>query len=130
MLSENFIRRLAQRRAESIFTKEYFKSVTDSWYMDELFYFEEIEIGVEGRKPVQLEIDLYMDELSKLFTEYENLYYGETYAIICYKHYKNILTQLLNTINDDQEKNPKVVIPDNIKESLNSVLDYFNKNIK
>ena len=130
MLSENFIKKLAQRRAEQIFTKEYFKSVTDSWYMDELFYFEEIEIGVEGRKPIQLEIDMYMDELSKLFTEYENSYYGDTYATISYKHYKNILTQLLDTINKDQEKNPKVVIPDNIKESLNSVLDYFNKNIK
>ena len=130
MLSENFIKKLARRRAEHIFTKEYFKSVTDSWYMDELFYFEEIEIGVEGRKPIQLEIDIYMDELSKLFTEYENSYYGDTYATISYKHYRNILTQLLDTMNKDQEKNPKVVIPDNVKESLNSALDYFNSNIK
>lgn len=130
MLSENSIKRLAQQRAESIFTKEYFKFVTDSWYMDELFRFEEIEIGEEGRKPIQLEIDIYMSELNKLFKEYENKYYGDVYATTSYKHYKNTLAQLLETMNNDQETNECVVIPDNIKELLNSVLEYFEEKIK
>ena len=66
-MTKEFILKLAKKRAEDIFTKEYYQSVTDSWYLDELFRFEGMQIGLELRSPNEKEKDIYMAELSKLF---------------------------------------------------------------
>lgn len=37
---DDFIKSLAELRAKEIFTKDFFRTYTDSWYLDELFRFE------------------------------------------------------------------------------------------
>ena len=62
-MTERFIKNLANSRADNIFTAEYYKHVTDSWYLDEKFRFEDLEVEPEGRKPTEEEADIYMKYL-------------------------------------------------------------------
>ena len=39
-MTKEFIKKLAESRADCIFQPEYYKHVTDSWYLDEKFGFE------------------------------------------------------------------------------------------
>lgn len=79
-MTKEFIMKLAKKRAEEIFTKEYYQSVTDSWYLDELFRFEGMRIGLELRTPNEKEKDIYMAELSKLFDLYKEKFYSDELA--------------------------------------------------
>lgn len=54
-----FIKKLAEIRAQEIFTPEYFEKVTDSWYLDEKFRFEELQVPPDGtahhdKKPIYI----------------------------------------------------------------------------
>ncbi len=69
-MTDRFIKNLAHSRADSIFTPEYYKHVTDSWYLDEKFGFENLKVGPNGRKPTEEEADLYMGYLLDLFKKY------------------------------------------------------------
>lgn len=103
-MKESFIKKLAFYRAKKIFTPEYFKTVTDSWYLDELFVFEEFKIGKEERKPTEEEKDIYMKELSNLFDDYRDRYYGEPLAQDCYSKCIDCFDKLLNIIEYGNEK--------------------------
>ncbi len=97
-MSETFIQKLAEARAEEIFTKEYYPHVTDSWYLDEKFRFEGLQIGTKGRKPTKKEADVYMNYLSDLFEKYKDKWYGDALAQDYYARCIGFFKQILDTI--------------------------------
>ena len=89
LMNKEFILQLAQKRAEELFTPEFFQHVTDSWYLDEKFRFE-----LENSHPTKDEADIYMKYLDDLFIEYEDKFYPYGLAQNCYgeciNHFRNI----------------------------------------
>ena len=80
MMSNEFIKKLAELRAEEIFTSEFYLHVTDSWYLDEKFQFEDLKVGTKSRKPTKRETDIYMGYLADLFEKYRDKWYGDVLA--------------------------------------------------
>ena len=97
-MSENFIKKLAELRANEIFTPEYFQKVTDSWYLDEKFKFKGHQVGTEGRKPTEKEADLYMKYLDELFDQYKDKFYGGPLAQDAYSKCIDYIDKILNVI--------------------------------
>ena len=93
-MNKEFILKLAQKRAEELFTPEFFQHVTDSWYLDEKFRFEGLQVGLKGRHPNKNEANIYMGYLDDLFKEYEDKFYPDALAQSCYgsciNHFKKI----------------------------------------
>ena len=93
-MNKELIMKLAQKRAEELFTPEFYQHVTDSWYLDEKFRFEDLQVGSTGRKPTKHEAGIYMKYLDDLFREYEDRFYSDTLAQSCYgsciNHFKKI----------------------------------------
>lgn len=83
-MTEHFIKNLAYSRADCIFQPEYYKHVTDSWYLDEKFRFEGLQVGSDGRKPTEEEADIYMKYLYEYFEQYKEKWYGDALAQDCY----------------------------------------------
>ena len=83
-MTKEFVEKLAQMRAEEIFTKEYFTQVTDSWYFDELHEFKSHKYGIEGRRPTKQECEWYSDAISDLFDKYKERFYAKELAQDCY----------------------------------------------
>lgn len=93
-MGKEFILRLAQKRAEELFTTEFFQHVTDSWYFDEKLKFEYSRVDLENRHPNKDEVDIYMKYLDDLFIEYEDKLYSYGLTQNCYgeciNHFRNI----------------------------------------
>lgn len=83
-MGKEFILSLAQKRAEELFTPEFFQHVTDSWYFDEKLRFEYSRVDLENRHPSKYEADIYMKYLDDLFIEYEDKFYPYGLAQNCY----------------------------------------------
>lgn len=83
-MGKEFILSLAQKRAEELFTPEFFQRVTDSWYLDEKFRFECSQHELENSYPSKYEADIYMKYLDDLFIEYEDKFYPYGLAQNCY----------------------------------------------
>ena len=97
-MTEGFIKKLAELRAEEIFTPEYYKHVTDSWYLDEKFGFENLKVGSEGRKPTRKEADIYMKYLCEYFEQYRDKWYGDVLAQDYYGKCIGYFEQIFDTI--------------------------------
>ena len=93
-MNKEFILKLAQKRAEQLFTTDFFQHVTDSWYFDEKLRFEHSRVDLENRYPTKDEVDIYMKYLDNLFIEYEDKFYPYGLAQNCYceciNNFKNI----------------------------------------
>ena len=98
MMSKEFIKKLAESRAAEIFTSEFYLHVTDSWYLDEKFRFEDLKVGPEGRKPTKKEADVYMGYMSDLFEKYRDKWYGDVLAQDYYAKCIGFFHQILDTI--------------------------------
>ena len=99
MMKESFIKKLARLRADEIFTAEYYQNVTDSWYLDEKFRFEDLKVGQENRKPNEKEADIYMKHLNSFFEEYKDKFYGDALAQNAYGECINHFREILHIIN-------------------------------
>ena len=99
-MNGDFIKKFAEIRAEQIFTPDYFTKVTDSWYFDEKFRFENLKVGKEQRYPNKKESDIYMGYLSDLFDKYRDKYYGEALAQDCYSKCIDCFDRLLQYISN------------------------------
>lgn len=97
-MKESFIQKLAEARADCIFQHDYYMQVTDSWYLDEKFRFEDLHVGPEGRKPTQKEADIYMKYLADLFEKYKDKWYGDALAQNAYGECINHFREILNII--------------------------------
>ena len=93
-MEKEFILKLAQKRAEELFTTEFFQHATDSWYFDEKLRFEHSQVDLENTYPTKDEVDIYMKYLDDLFIEYEDMLYSYELAQNCYgkciNHFMNI----------------------------------------
>jgi len=83
-MKKEFVYKLAELRADEIFTKEYFLHVTDSWYFDELAEFKSKKYGIDGRRPTKQENEWYGDAISDLFDKYKEKFYAGELAQDCY----------------------------------------------
>ena len=122
-MTESFIQKLAEARADCIFQADYYKHVTDSWYLDEKFRFEDLKVGPKGRKPTKKEADIYMGYLADLFKKYEDKWYGDALAQSAYGKCINFFRQILDTI----EISNKTYSQFNIDtETINKLKDIAN----
>lgn len=126
-MSNEFIKKLAESRAEEIFTTEYYKHVTDSWYLDEMFGFENLKVGPEGRKPTKKEADIYMRYLADLFEKYRDRWYGDALAQNAYGECIDYFRKVLNIIDEANEKCSQFNID---KETINKIKDIGNIFVK
>ena len=55
-MEKEFILQLAQKRAEELFTTEFFQHATDSWYFDEKLRFEHSQVDLENMYPTKDEV--------------------------------------------------------------------------
>ena len=97
-MTQEFILRLAQKRAEEIFTPEFYQHVTDSWYFDELHEFKSKKYGIEGRRPTKQEKEWYGDAISDLFEKYKDKWYGDALAQDYYSRCIGFFHQIFDTI--------------------------------
>lgn len=125
MMDKDFIYNFAKERAEKIFTKEYYKHVTDSWYLDEKFGFENLKIDEIGRKPTIKEADIYMKYLSDLFDEYRDKWYGDVLAQDRYARCIGLFEQIFNEIEYSNEYYTKFNIDEDTILKLKDVANVF-----
>ena len=125
MMSNEFIKKLAELRAKEIFTAEYYKHVTDSWYLDEKFLFEDAQVGPEGRKPTKKEADIYMGYLSDLFEEYKDKWYGGALAQDHYARCIDFFKQIFDTIEIGNKKCSQFNIDDETIHKLKDLANIF-----
>lgn len=97
-MSNEFIQKLAHQRAEEIFTAEYYLHVTDSWYLDEKFRFEELKVSTNSRKPTRKEADIYMGYMQDYFDEYKDKFYAGPLAQDAYGKCIDCISKLLKVI--------------------------------
>ena len=97
-MSNEFIQKLAHQRAEEIFTAEYYLHVTDSWYLDEMFRFEGLQVGTNSRKPTKKEADIHMGYMQDYFDEYKDKYYGGPLAQDAYGKCIDCIDKILKVI--------------------------------
>lgn len=97
-MSEEFIKKLAELRAQEIFTAEYFQTVTDSWYLDEKFRFEQMQVGPNWNNPTKKEADIYMKYLDDLFDSYKDKFYSGPLAQDAYGRCIDYIDKILKVI--------------------------------
>lgn len=124
-LTESFIKKLAEIRANEIFTPEFYQHVTDSWYLDELFNFENHQIGIESRKPNKNEKDLYMKYLSDYFDEYEDRFYPDGLAQSCYGSCIDNFKKIFDLINYGNKKYSNFNIDEETIQKLKDIANIF-----
>ena len=124
-MTESFIQKLAEARAEEIFTSDYYKHVTDSWYLDEKFRFEDLKVGPEGRKPTKKEADVYMGYLSDLFEKYRDKWYGDVLAQDRYARCIGFFDQIFNEIEYSNEHYTKFNIDEETVKKLKDLANIF-----
>lgn len=125
MLSEEFIKKLAQARAEELFTREYYQHVTDSWYLDEKFRFEGMKVGKESRKPTEEEKDIYMDFLSKYFESYKDKFYSCELAQDCYGQCIDEFREIFKIIEYGNQNYSKFEIDEQTIRNLKDIANIF-----
>ena len=126
-MTERFIKNLANSRADSIFTPEYYKHVTDSWYLDEKFRFEDLEVGPEGRKPTEEEADIYMKYLYEYFEQYKDKWYGDALAQDYYGRCIEFFHQIFDTIEIGNTTYSKFNIDEDTIKQLKTIANIFVK---
>jgi len=127
-LSDSFIKHIAESRAKELFTKEFFETVTDSWYFDEMDRFEACEVTSSFRKPFKEEVDIYMSYLSKFKDEYyDNLFSSEN-AIGFYAPIINRLHEIIDIIEEGKEKSKAFKCTPDIIMKLEQIGNYFVDN--
>ena len=125
MMSKEFIKKLAESRAAEIFTSEFYLHVTDSWYLDEKFRFEDLKVGSEGRKPTKKEADIYMEYLADLFEKYRDKWYGDVLAQDYYARCIGFFHQIFDTIEIGNKTYSQFNIDEEIIQKLKDIANIF-----
>lgn len=124
-MNKEFIYKLAEARAEEIFTSDYYKHVTDSWYLDEKFGFENLKVGPEGRKPTKKEADVYMGYLADLFEQYRDKWYGDVLAQDYYAKCIGFFHQIFDTIEIGNKTYSQFNIDEETIQKLKDIANIF-----
>lgn len=125
MMSDKFIKAIAEKRAEKLFTKEFFKTCTDSWYLDEQFEFEGHEVGINGRHPSPEESDKYMGYMVKLKDKYQDDFFSTENTVCAYSTIIDELRDVIDYIEKCKEKYKDFECPADITLKLKQVGNYF-----
>lgn len=120
-----FIKKLAEIRAQEIFTPEYFEKVTDSWYLDEKFRFEELQVPPDWNGPSRQEADLYMKYLDELFDSYRDKFYGGPLAQDAYGKCIDYVDRILKVIEYGNNKYHLFEIDDNTIRKIKDIGNIF-----
>ena len=126
-MTESFIKKLAEFRAAEVFTPEFYKHVTDSWYLDEKFRFEDLHVGPEGRKPTKKEADIYMGYLADLFEKYRDKWYGDVLAQDYYAKCIGFFHQIFDTIEIGNKTYSQFNIDEETIQKLKDIANIFVK---
>ena len=124
-MTKRFIKNLAVSRADCIFQPDYYKHVTDSWYLDEKFRFEDLQVGPEGRKPTQKEADIYMEYLADLFEKYKDKWYGDALAQDYYGKCIGLFHQIFDTIEIGNKTYSQFNIDEETIQKLKDIANIF-----
>ena len=124
-MTKGFIKKLAEARADCIFQPDYYKYVTDSWYLDEKFRFEGLQVGTEGRKPTKKEADIYMGYLADLFEKYKDKWYGDVLAQDYYGKCIGFFKQIFDTIEIGNKTYSKFNIDEETIQKLKDLANIF-----
>lgn len=124
-MTKEFIKKLAESRADCIFQPDYYKHVTDSWYLDEKFRFEGLQVGTEGRKPTKKEADIYMGYLADLFEKYKDKWYGDVLAQDYYGKCIGFFKQIFDTIEIGNKTYSKFNIDEETIQKLKDLANIF-----
>ena len=124
-MTKEFIKKLAESRADCIFQPDYYKHVTDSWYLDEKFRFEGLQVGKEGRKPTKKEADIYMGYLADLFEKYKDKWYGDVLAQDYYGKCIGFFKQIFDTIEIGNKTYSKFNIDEETIQKLKDLANIF-----
>ena len=126
-MTESFIKKLAESRATEVFTSELYKHVTDSWYLDEKFRFEDLKVGIKGRKPTKKEADIYMGYLADLFEKYRDKWYGDVLAQDYYAKCIGFFHQIFDTIEIGNKTYSQFNIDEETIQKLKDIANIFVK---
>lgn len=129
-MTKEFLHKVAEHRANSIFTPEYYAKATDSWYYDELFHFQSLKFGVEQTSPTEEDTENYMDKLYELFYKKYDEYFGDDNAKFAYKGAFNALKNLVEQIAKDKERYKKFEVDESIEKMIESCRTYFLEKYK
>ena len=124
-MKETFIQNIAKLRADALFTPEFFQHVTDSWYLDEKFRFEDLKVGAKGRKPNKKESDIYMKYMFSLFKKYEDKFYPDALAQSCYGNCIEYFKKIFEFIDYGNETYSKFNIDDETIQKLKDIANIF-----
>ena len=127
MLSKEFIQKLAQVRADELFTKDFYQTVTDSWYLDEKFRLDFMRVGKERRRPTEEEIDIYMDFLSEYFDSYKEKIYSCELAQDCYGKCIDEFRKIFEFIEYGNKNYSKFEIDEQTIKNLKDIANVFVK---
>ena len=126
-MTNEFIHKLAKKRAEEIFTAEYYLHVTDSWYLDEKFRFETLQVGHESRKPTKKEANIYMDYMQDYFDEYKDKFYAGPLAQDAYGKCIGFFKQIFDTIEISNKTYSQFNIDEDTIKKLKNIANIFVK---
>lgn len=124
-MTESFIQKLAKSRAEELFTAEYYLHVTDSWYLDEKFRFEDLQVGPKSRKPTKKEADIYMGYMQDYFDEYKEKFYAGPLAQDAYGKCIDYISKILKVIEYGNEHYSQFNIDEETIQKLKNIGNIF-----
>ena len=124
-MEKEFILKLAQKRAEELFTTDFFHHVTDSWYFDEKLRFEHLRVDLENSNPTKDDVDIYMKYLDDLFREYENKLYSYELAQNCYGTCINHFTKIFKIIDSGNKTCSHFNIDEDTIKKLKELANIF-----
>ena len=124
-MTESFIQKLAKSRAEEIFTAEYYLHVTDSWYLDEKFRFEDLQVGPKSRKPTKKEADIYMGYMQDYFDEYKEKFYAGPLAQDAYRKCIDYMHKIFDVIKYGNEHYSQFNIDEETIQKLKDIGNIF-----
>lgn len=124
-MSEDFIKNIALARAKKIFTRKFFETCTDSWYLDEKFYFEGLKVGINERKPTKKESNIYMKYLDELFDSYKDKFYSGPLAQDAYGKCIDCIDKILKVIEYGNNKYSEFNIDENTIKEIKRIGNIF-----
>lgn len=124
-MTDEFIKSLAKTRAEELFTKEFFETATDSWYLDEMFRFESMQLPVSLETPTEEEADKYMSWMHEYKNIYEDNYYTSENALFSYQSLINKLHEVIDEIEESKKRYKAFECSPEITLKIKQVGNYF-----
>lgn len=117
-ISIDIVEEMAEDRAEELFTEDFFDTMTDSWYLDEVFKFEENGLDDE-------DTSRYMDVLVRLKDVYYDRLFPNQRSNAACMHFANELSAVVAGIEEAKGKLSGFNVDDTVTDKLADVINTF-----